>query len=153
MPLPNGRHTLTARAQDESGRWTVFAGPLAILVNNPGNQLPLGVVESPRPNERLRGTVRVSGYAYDPDGTVRSVTLLVNGLTLAAVPYGRPRPDACAQLPEAGACPNIGFEMDLDTRLLGNGLHALGIRVTDESGGSVVIPRLILNGMNVFVEN
>ncbi len=153
--LPNGRHTLAARIHDEAGRTTIIPSPaLAINVNNPLNQLPAGALTTPRPGERLSGVVRIAGYAYDPDGVVRSVALLVDGVTrVGAVPYGSPRPEACARLAGVPACPNIGFELDYDTRFIPNGQHVLGIRITDDRGGAVTVPAQVRNGMNVLVEN
>ena len=154
LPMPNGRHTLAARVQDETGRFTLIPEtPITIVVRNPENQLPMGALETPRRNDRLRGTARISGHAYDPDGRVTTVSLLVDGQLLTTVPYGLPRPEACAQLQQTAACPNIGFELDLDTRRIANGPRVLGIRLLDDRGGAVTIPRDNRNGINVFVEN
>ncbi len=151
--LPNGTHTLAARALDETGRFTILDPPVAIMVNNPANLLPVGTLETPANNERLRGIVRVSGYAYDPDGVVRTVSLVVDNVLFAAVPYGQPRPETCEQLSGVAACPNIGFAVDLDTRLLTNGPHTLGIQLTDDRAGTVIIPPLNRRGINILVDN
>ena len=73
----------------------------------------------------------------------------------ASVPYGTARTAECALLTDVKACPNIGFDLDFDTRVLTNGSHALGVRVTGKSG-SVVVPGPaggLSSGLNVFVQN
>ncbi len=151
-PIANGRHRLAARALDEVGRYTIIA-EITIVVNNTVNQLPVGVLESPSQGARVRGTIRIAGYAYDPDGTVRGLFLLVDGATARTIPYGSARPDICARLPEVAACPDIGFEVEFDTATLANGIHSIGVRAVDDRGAGVVFPRVIPAGINVVVEN
>ena len=95
----------------------------------------------------------ISGFAYDPDGRVTSVLLLVDGLSYGTIPYGRPRPEVCAFLQGVAACPNIGFEMEFDSRRLSNGTHVVGVGLVDDRGATVVIPDQVLSGMNVLVQN
>jgi hypothetical protein len=154
VPLPNGRHALQVRVRDEIDNYTLIpATPLTITVNNPVNRLPQGVLVSPKPGEKLRGKIKITGYAWDPDGKVTSAALLIDGSTFLTLRYGLPRPEECQQLPDAKACPDIGFEAELDTTQFANGPHVLGIRLTDSNRATVVIPALARNGMNVLIEN
>ena len=82
-----------------------------------------------------------------------SVLVLVDGSSVAAAQYGQPRPAECATLPGVAACPNIGFSVSLDTRILTNGPHVIGVRITNDVGLGVTVPRLAVNGMNVIVDN
>jgi hypothetical protein len=154
VPLPNGRHTLQVRVRDEIDNLTLIpVTPLPITINNPANQAPQGVLSEPKPNQKLSGKVKISGYAWDPDGKVTAVTLLIDGGITFPLRYGVGRPDECANLPEVAACPNIGFEGELDTTQFPNGPHVLGIRLTDDGRSTTTIPRLARYGMNVFIEN
>lgn len=154
IQLPNGKHTLQLRTRDETTRYTLIPEtPLNIVVNNALNQPPMGVLASPKPNQKLSGTIKVSGHAWDADGKVSSVDLLVDGSVYMTLRYGLPRPEECTQLTGVAACPNIGFEGDFDTRQLSNGAHALGVRITDNQKSATIVPNLIRNGMNVIVEN
>ena len=66
--------------------------------------------------------------------------LLVDGEVRASVPYGTARDAECAQLPDVKACPNIGFDLDFDTRVLTNGAHTLGVRVTGKTRLAIDLP-------------
>lgn len=149
-----GRHTLQFRARDDSGRLTLFPEtPVSFTIPGTPNRVPTGALETPVANATLRGTVTVRGWAYDPDGTVTSARLIVNGVVQATFRLVEPRPDICATLPNVRACPNIGFETTLDTTLLRNGLNSLYIQVFDNAAGSVNLPLTSGTGINVFVGN
>jgi hypothetical protein len=154
LPLSNGEHKLQIRTMDETGRYTLIPDePLTIVVKIEPNQLPRGVLVTPVNNERVSGMLHISGHAWDPDGRVVGVDLLIDGEFRATIPYGRPRPQECESLPDVEACPNIGFELDFDTRRLFNGPHALGIRIRDNRGGAPVIPDTLRRGINITVLN
>ncbi|MBI3471036.1 MAG: M36 family metallopeptidase, partial [Candidatus Solibacter usitatus] len=153
-PVTNGRHTVQIRVRDETGRLTLVPDtPLAITVNNPAAQTPQGVLTTPVNNQRLSGTVRISGHAWTPGGRIDAVLLLVDGASFGLAQYGQPRPEACATLPDVAACPNIGFELDFDTRRVPNGPHTLSVFLIDDKGQTAEIPKVVYDGINVFVNN
>jgi hypothetical protein len=154
VPLPNGDHQLQVRVWDESGRLTLYPEtPLTFRVNNAPNEAPRGVLVTPANAERVSGNILVWGYAWDPDGHIRSVELLVDGFPRATLRYGDPRPDQCAALSGVAACPNIGFAHEFNTRTVLNGPHVLGIRLTDDRGRVVTIPQNAANGLTINVAN
>ncbi|MBI3207314.1 MAG: M36 family metallopeptidase [Candidatus Solibacter usitatus] len=150
--LSNGNHTMQMRVQDESGRYTVVGDAVSVTVNNENTGPSRGVLVSPRPNDVLSGTVRITGHAWDPAGRITSAVLVVGGFGYL-MNYGRPRPEECAALPGIPACPNIGFEYDLDTRRLPNGPQILSIRLTNDRGTVTTFPLVNSDGINVFVRN
>jgi hypothetical protein len=153
-PVPDGVHTLQIRARDETGRLTLLPETLMSVNVSNGAAVPIaGVLGSPQPNDHLTGTIQISGYAYSQGRRIFSATLLVDGASYSAIPYGTPLPDACAQLPDVAACPRIGFALDFDTTRLSNGPHVLGVLLRNDRGDSVTIPRLDNGGINVFVDN
>ena len=141
------------RVLDETGRYTLLGNPMPFTVKNGPQTFPTGALTSIKPNDRISGIVSVSGYAYSPGGAVTSVVLLVDGSGLALATYGQPRPAECATLPGVAACPNIGFNVNFDTRTLTNGNHVIGVRITNNLGLGVTVPDLVRNGMNVVVDN
>jgi len=153
-PLPNGTHTVQARALDESGRFTVFpAVPIAFTVDNSGVDPPKGVLITPTHNAQVSGVLQISGHAWDPAGRIASVVLTIDNETRAVVPYGRPRPEVCAELSGVAACPNIGFDLEFDTRRLTNGPHVLSIAITNDRGTTVRLPLAVSGGININVNN
>jgi hypothetical protein len=154
VQLPNGKHLLQARAQDESGRLTLFPSvPIEIVVQNEENQAPTGILVSPAPGAQLAGTVKIWGWAYDLDGRVASAELVVDGSVYMRLEYGEERAEQCAGMAGVAACPNIGFWGDFDTTTLANGVHSMGVRIRDDKGRTRLIPGLIALGMNVTVQN
>lgn len=154
VQLPNGTHSLQIRLTDESGRFTTLPEqPVSITVDNAANAVPIGRITSPSPNAKLKGTVKITGWAYDPDGTVRSVDFVVGLRTIGTLRYGVESPEACAALRDVSACPNIGFEGDFNTTLLPNGQHLLYIRVRDNQGRLLTLPDPTYAGMPVTIEN
>ena len=153
-PIPDGPHKLQVRVLDQAGRFTFYPEtPLDLNVNNGPPAKIVGVLESPAAGATLSGTVTVSGYAYSPGRRIVSATVLVDGQSAAGARVGLPMPDVCAALPEADACPNIGFTAALNTVRFLNGPHILGIRAINDRGDSIVFPALVRNGMNVRIEN
>ncbi len=152
-PLSNGAHSLQVRAQDETGRFTLIPEtPVTIQVKNEPLGTITGALTAPKHNDRLGGTVHIAGYAYVPGGQILSATLVIDGISYGVVPIGRPRPEVCAALPDVKACPNIGFDLDFDTRRLVSGPHTLGILLLDDNFNTRLIPNVIRDGINIFVE-
>ena len=153
-PIPDGPHKLQVRVRDQTGRFIFYPDtPLNIVVAN-GAAVPIvGVLESPVSNAKLSGTVSISGYVYSPGRRITGATLVLDGVSYAAARVAVARPDVCAGLPDADACPNIGFTATFNTRTLLNGPHVLGIRATNDRGDTATFPSLVNGGINVFVEN
>ena len=150
--LTNGDHQIRIRLLDAAGRITLLPAQ-AMVVDNPANAVPDGTLTEPVNGARVAGTIRIAGHAYDSDGRIAQVQLLIDGGAVALLRYGLPKPEACAGLTGIAACPNIGFEGEFNTKTLSNGLHRIGVRLLDERGASVVVPRTTSGGANVFVEN
>jgi hypothetical protein len=143
--VENGPHSLQVRATDVYGRTFTFPGkPLTITVNNAPHAKPMAAITTPAPNQAVTGTMHVSGYAYSAQGSIRSIRLMVDGMTYHNVPVtpGSPRPDICSALQNVASCPNIGFEADFDSTGLSNGPHTLDVVVTDNTGATTYAPSL-----------
>ena len=152
--LRNGEHSLRLRITEDNGRVTYQPeAPVTITVDNPVNEAPKGVVSAPTNAQRVSGIVTISGHAWDTDGRVMQVNLLIDGASRTTLRYGLARPEACEALPDLAACPNIGFEGTFDTRTLSNGVHRLGVLIVDNGGRSVIVPGITSSGMNITVDN
>jgi hypothetical protein len=153
-PLPDGPHTLQVRVRDQTGRFTLYPDkPLHITVKNGAAAPIVGVLESPVANAVLSGTVTVSGYMYSTGQTVYAGYVLVDGAVFSTISSSLPRPDVCSSLPDADACPKIGFSVKLDTTKLTNGPHVLGIEGFNLRGDYAIFPSQVRDGMNITVKN
>ena len=72
--------------------------PIAITVENANNAGPVGKLVFPTPNATLSGTVKLTGWAYDPDGKIQSVDFSWVCGQVGTLTYGVPAPEACAAL-------------------------------------------------------
>jgi hypothetical protein len=154
VPLVNGEHRLQFRAQDALGRHTLLpAEPVVINVNNAANARPVGVLTSHNNNDRVSGRVSFSGHAYDLDGRIVRVSLVVDDVIRANAMYGGDRSEVCAALEGVAACPRIGFDIDFDTRPLANGLHSVYFLAVDDRGAITQFPAIANAGINLYVEN
>jgi hypothetical protein len=156
LPLPNGESLVQIRVRDEAGRLTLLPEtPVRVVISNPDPTAPpTGILTSPAPNSTVQGTIKIWGWAWDPDGSIRTADLLVDGSVRMRLVYGEERAEQCAAMPQApSACPGIGFWGDFDTTVVPNGLHQIGVRLTDNSGRTTVIPEPGLHGVNVVVRN
>lgn len=154
LPISSGEHKLQIRARDLNGNFYLYPEtPFPFTLDKPKNDPPIAVLTSPQPNEKVKGTVNVTGYAYDPDGRVVSVLVVVDQQRGFTATIGRPSPEVCAQLKDVAACPNIGFTLSLDTRSFTNGVHSMYISVADDKGAITRAPAAIYSGINFTVEN
>lgn len=153
-PIPDGAHTLQVRVRDQTGRLTLYPStPLNLTVQNGAPAPVIGVLESPASNATLSGTVTLSGYMYSAGQKISAGLVIVDGAVVGSVKLGVARPDVCPSLPNADACPNIGFTFTLDTNRLLNGPHVLGIEGVNARGDYAIFPQVVGEGINVIVNN
>jgi hypothetical protein len=158
----NGAHAISIRVT-ESSQATFTFGPVTVIVDNTINQAPFGFIDIPGPAgvEGTDGPFPVSGWAID-DIDVNSVDFLVDGQIVAGAVgrglpstaiYGTTRPDVQAAFPDVPNSLYSGFQANIDTTKLINGLHQISVRVTDNQGASRVIGtrtlQVINNGANL----
>jgi hypothetical protein len=74
---PDGLHTLTVIVTDAVGN-TATSSVTVTFDNTP----PVLSVTSPTPNQRIRGSFTVSGFATDATSNVASIAVTVDGLAL-----------------------------------------------------------------------
>jgi hypothetical protein len=160
--FPNGPHTVAVRVT-ESSQVTTIIGSITVLVDNTINQAPFGYIDIPGPAgvEGANGSFPVSGWALD-DQDVDHIDFLMDGQIVAGsvgrgLPstaiYGTTRPDVAAAFPDVPNSLYTGFQANIDTTKLINGVHHLAVRVTDNQGASRVIGtrtvQIINNGANL----
>jgi hypothetical protein len=158
----NGAHAISIRVT-EANQSTFQIGPITVIVDNTVNQAPFGFIDIPAPNllEGTDGPFPVSGWAID-DEDVDHIDFLMDGQIVAGAVgrglpstaiYGTTRPDVAAAFPDVPNSLYSGFQANIDTSKLINGIHQLSVRVTDNRGASRVIGtrnlQVINNGANL----
>ncbi|HEV8608642.1 MAG TPA: Ig-like domain-containing protein [Thermoanaerobaculia bacterium] len=158
----DGAHSIAIRVT-EASQSTFIIGPFTVIVDNTVNQAPFGFIDIPGPAglEGTDGPLPVSGWAVD-DEDVDHVDFLMDGQIVAGAVgrglpstaiYGTTRPDVAAAFPDVPNSLYSGFQANVDTTKLINGIHQLSVRVTDNRGASRVIGtrtiQVINNGANL----
>ena len=78
--LSIGTHTITFKVRDNYGVWSEeVTATLTVNEYIPPNKLPTVTITSPANGATLEGTVIIKGTASDPNGTVETVEILVDG--------------------------------------------------------------------------
>lgn len=93
-------------------------------------------IDFPPPGAEISGLIGVSGWAYNEDIGVDEIRLILDGQTLATARYGVSRSDvveAMEVMTDPNA-PNLGFELELDSRNWTNGSHQLAIEILNKQG-------------------
>lgn len=154
----NGPHAITIRVT-EASQSTFLFGPVTVIVDNSINQAPFGFIDIPGPSgvEGANGSFPVSGWAID-DVDVNHIDFLMDGQIVAGAVgrglpstaiYGTTRPDVQAAFPDVPNSLFSGFQANIDTTKLINGLHQIAVRVTDNLGASRVIGTRTVQIINV----
>ena len=73
------------------------------------------------------GAQLFSGWALDATTTISQVNLAIDGVSYGSAGYGASRPDACSAYGNDPGCPNVGWNMAVNTAELRNGSHAMEI--------------------------
>ena len=95
-------------------------------------------IDYPNAEERMSGSVNVSGWSYNEDIGVAAVYLLVDGTRIGTAEYGQTRSDVVAAMGVSSDpnAPDLGFDFKLDTTTLENGEHSLAIEIVNHQGTS-----------------
>jgi hypothetical protein len=151
----DGQHTMKVRVRDETGRFTVLDdSAVTFTVSNGADAGIVGVLTTPKNNDKLSGTVTLSGYAYSPGHTILAAAVILDSaVVIGTATVNQPAPDVCKGLTGVDACPNIGFTFNFDTTKVLNGLHILGVELLNDAGEFVIIPTAVNGGIDIFVQN
>ncbi|HAT27178.1 MAG TPA: hypothetical protein DCS89_09200 [Gammaproteobacteria bacterium] len=93
-------------------------------------------IDFPPAKAEISGLISISGWAYNEDIGVDEVHLILDDQTLATARYGVSRPDvveAMVVMTDPNA-PNLGFELELDSRSWTNGSHQFAIEILNKQG-------------------
>lgn len=130
--------TVSARAYLMLGSFETISGLAAGL---DAKLPPFGVTESPKANAVVdAGQVVVSGWALDNKG-VQTITVRLDGVTVAVQTLTVPRPDVCQAWPGYAACPIVGFSGTVNLAGVTPCAHILEVAAKDGDGNERVLSR------------
>ena len=145
---------MKVRVLDQTGRYTVLDdSAVTFTVKNGPDSKIVAVLTSPKNNDKLSGTVTVSGYTYSPGHKILEADVYIDQAFYATAKINQPAPDVCAGLTGVPQCPNIGFTFQLDTTHFPNGPHILGMVVFNDALQYVIVPNISYGGLNVTIQN
>ncbi len=107
-------------------------------------------IDYPVAGDEISGLINVSGWAYNEDIGVVAIRLLVDNQALGSARYGSSRVDVVeAMVVESDPnAPNLGFDIDFDTRDLANGRHELAIEILNAQGATLRYGARVVNVSN-----
>ena len=101
---------------------------------------PYGFVDRPKQNDRVSGTIDVSGWAFDNTKVAR-VKVYVDEKFVGTADYGT---KADVSQIWSHTSPQLGFHYNLTTSGYSRGQHVLGVDVEDTGGNTAVLSRIPL---------
>jgi len=156
LGLAPGNHTLWVRVTNARGGFTdVPSTPMPFVVDPGKSSTPVAVIESPADGATVKGSISITGYAYDPALRILSVDTVIDGFVYPGTTYGVTRTDICNPLQvKPFNCPTVGFTARISSLEaappLPDGPHKLQIRVRDQFGRFTFYPA---SPVNITVSN
>lgn len=142
----DGPHSVSIQARESASQVTFPIATISVTVDSSLNQAPFGWIDIPHASglEGFNGSSPVVGWAID-DVEIDHIDFLIDGQIVAGAVgrgepstaiYGSTRPDIQAAFPDVPLSLYSGFQANIDTTKLINGLHILSVRATDVEGAS-----------------
>ena len=140
----DGAHVVAIRVTESASQAQTIIASVDVVVDNTVNQAPFGSVDIPSAVglTGANGSFPVYGWALD-DVAVNHVDILIDGQQVSGsvgigLPspalYGLPRPDVAAAFPDVPNSLLSGFQANIDTTALVNGIHVLSVWAWDDQG-------------------
>lgn len=124
--LTDGIHLLEVTTTSSEG-WHSTAAASFTVANLTANGLLITIDQPSAMAGPVSGMTGLAGWALSNTFPVTSVLVSVDGVSQGNAHYGWSRPDVCTLHPYAAFCPNVGWDLLLDTTQLSNGPHKLTI--------------------------
>ncbi len=140
----NGPHTVSIRVTESATQTQTIVASVGVNVDSTVNQAPFGYIDIPSPVglTGANGSFPVYGWALD-DVAINHIDVVIDGQEVAGsvgmglastALYGLPRPDVAAAFPDVPNSLDSGFQANVDTTALVNGIHILTVWAWDDQG-------------------
>ncbi|HEY7302966.1 MAG TPA: S53 family peptidase [Bryobacteraceae bacterium] len=131
--LSDGSHMLQVTVTSVAGQHSTVAMPFRVA-NLSGNSMTISIDTPNAKGPGAIGGIIAGGWAIDNDGAVTQIAVSVDGVGLGNATYGLNRPDVCTRFPGRAGCPNVGWNIPIDTTLLSNGTHTIEVTALSSTG-------------------
>ena len=106
-------------------------------------KLPLGIMDTPRTGDTLKGNAALAGWALSEAG-IKEIAVYVDRLYVMSGQINTQRPDVAKAVPDIENSQNSGWTIQLDTSTFAPGPHEIVVRAIDMNGsvrdiGSVLV--------------
>ena len=134
--LADGAHTFGVTVTANDGTFSVASATFQVANFTSPSPTTISIDTPNTSSTAFKGTAFFGGWAVNPSSAVTSVDVAVDGVPLGTAQYGSDRSDACAAVGALPGCPNIGWNIGVDTTYFANGAHALAVTATTAAGQS-----------------
>jgi Cep192 domain 4/HYDIN/CFA65/VesB-like, Ig-like domain/Abnormal spindle-like microcephaly-assoc'd, ASPM-SPD-2-Hydin len=140
--LSNGSHTFSVTATTSDGRSATVSATFTVANwSSSGNAMSVDIDTPASGGSALSGVSHIGGWAIDTTAAITSVQISVDGAPQGAAAYGGTRTDVCAVYANRPGCPNVGWNFNLNTRLLTDGSHTLAVTGNTADGQTTTVTR------------
>ncbi len=129
--MADGTHTLAVTATSAAGQSSTVSSSFRVG-NLPGSNIRISI-DSPGAGDAT-GSVNFGGWALDGNDAIATVELRIDGSLIGDAAYGGLRSDVCGVYPGSSGCPNVGWNIGVDTTVLANGSHTAEVTATSTRG-------------------
>jgi len=135
--LSNGTHTVEAVATAANGDIGAFQSTLTVANWTTANPMTISIGVPSAQGGPYSGRAAVfGGWAVDNDAAIQKLAVSIDGVFYGNATYGGSRPDVCVYLPNRPGCPNVGWNILVDTTQIADGRHTLAVTGTAANGHS-----------------
>jgi uncharacterized protein (TIGR03437 family) len=132
--LSNGTHTLTMMATAANGDHAASATTFVVANWSSANPMNIYIDAPSAQSGTLSGTAAFGGWAVNNYSAISNVHIDIDGASYGNANYGVVRTDVCTAYPGKPGCPNVGWNVAIDTTALGDGDHTLAVTATTVAG-------------------
>ncbi len=135
----DGVHTFGVTATAADGTFAVSSA--SFLVANWSSPSPTHIsIDTPNSSSpNFSGLAAFGGWAVNPKSAITGVSVAIDGVPYGPAQYGGNRPDVCAVYTGQPGCPDVGWNVLIDSTLIANGMHTLAVTATTAVGQSFTI--------------
>jgi hypothetical protein len=134
--IANGPHTLAVTGKSANGDQLTLSAALTIANWTGANPMTIDIDTPNSHSSPFSGSVGFGGWVISSIAAIERVSAAIDGVPAGNANYGASRPDVCRVFSGRAGCPNVGWNLAIDTTLLANGPHTLAVTATSSGGQS-----------------